>query len=96
MEVISTQHLPLLKIQNITAKQDNKSVLFVVFLHRYRKKLVFQNNSLDNIEVIYIIKVIIEDNYLKHRSANNSVNFRKNAYFYTLNLLPEKILKNTR
>lgn len=42
-----------------------------------------------------IIKVINED-YLKHRSTKNSVNFRKNAHFYTLNLLPEKILKNTR
>lgn len=51
---------------------------------------------MDNIEVMDIIKVIIEDNHLKHRSTKNWVNFRKNAHFYTLNLLSEKILKNTR
>lgn len=96
MEVISTQHLPLLKIQNITAKQDNRSVLFCCVSPQIQEKLVFQNNSLDNIEVMDIIKVIIEDNYLKHRSTKNSVNFRKNVHFYTLNLLPENILKNTR
>lgn len=84
MKVISAQHLPLLKIQNNTAKQDNKSVLFCCVSAQIQETLVFQNNSLDNIEVMYIIKVIIEDNYLKHRSTNDSVNFRKKCIFLYL------------
>ena len=71
MGVISTQHVPLLKIQNITAIQDNRSVLFCCVSAYIQEKLVFQNNSLDNIEVMDIIKVIIEDNCLKHRSTKN-------------------------
>lgn len=54
MGVISTQHLPLLKIQNITAKQDNRGVLFCCVSAYIQEKLEFQNNSLDNIEVMIL------------------------------------------